>query len=106
MIKSEMGSVSMKGTTPVLISELALAMKSLRESLAKRYGDVAAEEMISRAMEASKAEGDLDEIMSDLIDDVLFKILPKANINKDNIREMPQALKEVLHKMLEDMIMH
>lgn len=44
--------------------------------------------------------------MSDLIDDVLFKILPKANINKDNIREMPQALKEVLHKMLEDMIMH
>ncbi|WP_346998041.1 hypothetical protein [Coprococcus eutactus] len=106
MIKSEMGSVSMRGTTPVLISELALAMKSLRESLAKRYGDVATEEMISRAMEASKAEGDLDEIMSDLIDDVLFKILPKANINKDNIREMPQALKEVLHKMLEDMIMH
>lgn len=37
MIKSEMGSVSMRGTTPVLISELALAMKSLRESLAKRY---------------------------------------------------------------------
>lgn len=106
MIESEMGSVSMRGTTPVLISELALAMKSLRESLAKRYGDVATEEMISRAMEASKAEGDLDEIMSDLIDDVLFKILPKANINKDNIREMPQALKEVLHKMLEDMIMH
>lgn len=106
MIKSEMGSVSMRGTTPVLISELALAMKSLRESLVKRYGEVATEEMISRAMEASKAEGDLDEIMSDLIDDVLFKILPKANINKDNIREMPQALKEVLRKMLEDMIMH
>ena len=105
MIKSEMGSVSMRGTTPVLISELALAMKSLRESLAKRY-EVATEEMISRAMEASKAEGDINEIMSDLIDDVLFKILPKANINKDNIREMPQALKEVLHKMLEDMIMH
>lgn len=39
MIKSEMGSVSMRGTTPVLISELALAMKSLRESLAKRYKD-------------------------------------------------------------------
>lgn len=106
MIKSEMGSVSMRGTTPVLISELALAMKSLRESLAKRYGEVATEEMISRAMEASKAEGDINEIMSDFIDDVLFKILPKANINKDNIREMPQALKEVLRKMLEDMIMH
>ena len=62
MIKSEMGSVSMRGTTPVLISELALAMKSLRESLAKRYGEVATEEMISRAMEASKAEGDINEI--------------------------------------------
>lgn len=37
MIKSEMGSVSMRGTTPVLISELALAMKSLRESLVRRY---------------------------------------------------------------------
>lgn len=89
------------------ISSMVLSDKSwLRESLAKRYGEVATEEMISRAMEASKAEGDINEIMSDLIDDVLFKILPKANINKDNIREMPQALKEVLHKMLEDMIMH
>lgn len=106
MIKSEMGSVSMRGTTPMLISELALVVKGMRESLAKEYGESATEELISRAMEASKAEGDLDEIMSDLIDDVLFKILPKANINKDNIREMPQALKEVLRKMLEDMIMH
>lgn len=106
MIKSEMGSVSMRGTTPMLVSELALMVKGMRESLAKEYGESATEELISRAMEASKAEGDLDEIMSDLIDDVLFKILPKANINKDNIREMPQALKEVLHKMLEDMIMH
>ena len=106
MIKVEIDSVSMRGNTPVLVMELALAMKSLRESLAKRYGEVATEELISRAMEASKAEGDINEIMSDLIDDVLFKILPKANINKDNIREMPQALKEVLRKMLEDMIMH
>lgn len=106
MIKSETGTVSMRGTTPVLVSELAIMVKGMRESLAKEYGESAAEELISRAMEASKAEGDLDEIMSDLIDDVLFKILPKANINKDNIREMPQALKEVLHKMLEDMIMH
>ena len=106
MIKVKMDLVEMRGTTPVLISELALAMKSLRGSLAKRYGEVATEEMISRALEASKAEGDINEIMSDLIDDVLFKILPKANINKDNIREMPQALKEVLRKMLEDTIMH
>lgn len=106
MIKSETGTVSMRGTTPVLVSELAFMVKGMRESFAKEYGESAAEELISRAMEASKAEGDLDEIMSDLIDDVLFKILPKANINKDNIREMPQALKEVLHKMLEDMIMH
>ena len=106
MIKSEMGSVSMRGTTPVLISELALAIKGVRESLAGEYGESTTEKLIDRAIEASKAEGDLDEIMSDLIYDVLFKILPKANINKDNIREMPQALKEVLHKMLEDMIMH
>lgn len=105
MIKSEMGSVSMRGTTPVLISELALVVKGMRESLAKEYGESATEELISRAMEASKAEGDLDEIMQGLIHDT-FDILPKANINKDNIREMPQALKEVLHKMLEDMIMH
>ena len=106
MIKVKMDSVEMRGTAPVLISEFVLATKSLREALAKSYGEVATEEMISRAMEASKAEGDINEIMSDLIDDVLFKILPKANINKDNIREMPQALKEVLRKMLEDMIMH
>lgn len=30
MIKVKMDSVEMRGTTPVLISELALAMKSLR----------------------------------------------------------------------------
>lgn len=35
MIKSEMGSVSMRGTTPVLISELALVVKGMRESLLK-----------------------------------------------------------------------
>lgn len=106
MIKSEMGLVSMRETAPVLISELALAMKSLREALAKSYGEVATEEMISRAMEASKAEGDINEIMNGLIDDVLFKILPKANIDKDNIRDLPQAMKEALRKSLEDLIMH
>ena len=106
MIKAENGLVSIKGSATMLISELALVVKAIREPLVKEYGEVATEEMIRRAMEASKAEGDINEIMSDLIDDVLFKILPKANINKDNIREMPQALKEVLRKMLEDMIMH
>lgn len=106
MIKSEMGLVSMRGTTPVLITELTLVVRSLRGSFVKEYGEAATEELISRAMEASKAEGDINEIMNGLIDDVLFKILPKANINKDNIREMPQALKEALRKTLEDMIMH
>lgn len=33
MIKSEMGTVSMRGTVPVIISELAHAMKGIRESL-------------------------------------------------------------------------
>lgn len=105
MIKVEIDSVSMRGNTPVLVMELALAMKSLRESLAKRYGEVATEELISRAMEASKAEGDLDEIMQGLIHDT-FDILSKERSNRDNTGEMPQALKEVLRKMLEDMIMH
>lgn len=67
MIKSEMGSVSMRGTTPVLISELALAVKGIRESLAKEYGETATDELINKAVEASKAEGDLDEIMQGLI---------------------------------------
>lgn len=31
MIKVEIDSVSMRGNTPVLVMELALAMKSLRE---------------------------------------------------------------------------
>lgn len=105
MIKSEMGSVSMRGTTPVLISELALVVKGMRESLAKEYGESATEELISRAMEASKAEGDLDEIMQGLIHDT-FDILSKARSNRDNTGKMPQALKAVLRKMLEDTIMH
>lgn len=81
MIKSEMGSVSMRGTTPVLISELALVVKGMRESLAKEYGESATEELISRAMEASKAEGDLDEIMQGLIHDT-FDILSKEGGKK------------------------
>lgn len=99
MIKSEMGTV------PVIISELAHAMKGIRESLTKEYGETAAEELISRAVDASKADGDPDEIMKGLINDT-FDILSKARSNRDNTGEMPQALKEVLRKMLEDMIMH
>ena len=56
-------------------------------------------------MEASRAEGDLDEIMKGLINDT-FDILSKARSNRDNTGKMPQALKAVLRKMLEDTIMH
>lgn len=105
MIKSEMGSVSMRGTTPVLVSELAIMVKGMRESLAKEYGESAAEELISRAMEASKAEGDLDEIMKGLINDT-FDILSKERSNRDNTGDLPQALKEALRKAFEDLIMH
>ena len=49
MIKSETGTVSMRGTTPVLVSELAFMVKGMRESFAKEYGESAAEELISRA---------------------------------------------------------
>lgn len=79
--------------------------KEGRESLTKEYGETAAEELISRAVDASKADGDPDEIMKGLINDT-FDILSKARSNRDNTGEMPQALKEVLRKMLEDTIMH
>lgn len=95
----------MRGTTPVLISELALAVKEIRESLAKEYGETATDELINKAVEASKAEGDLDEIMQGLIHDT-FDILSKERSNRDNTGEMPQALKEALWKAFEDMIMH
>lgn len=39
MIKSETGTVSMRGTTPVLVSELAFMVKGMRESFAKEYGE-------------------------------------------------------------------
>lgn len=96
MIKSEMGSVSMRGTTPVLVSELAIMVKGMREFLAKEYGESAAEELISRAMEAFKAEGDLDEIMKGLINDT-FDILTKANCNKDT-QDMSSILEQALRK--------
>ena len=97
MIKSEMGSVSMRGTTPVLVSELALMVKGMRESFAKEYGESAAEELISRAMEASKAEGDLDEIMQGLIHDT-FDILSKARSNRDNTGDIESILEQALRK--------
>lgn len=106
MIKSEMGSVSMRGTTPVLVSELTLVVRSLRGSFVKEYGEAATEELISRAMEASKAEGDINEIMNGLIDDVLFKILPKANRNKDNTGDIESILEQALRKAFEGLTMH
>ncbi len=105
MIKSEMGSVSMRGTTPMLISELALVVKGMRESLAKEYGESATEELISRAMEASKAEGDLDEIMQGLIHDT-FDILTKVDRRKDNTENPISILEDILRKAFEDMIKH
>lgn len=105
MIKSEMGSVSMRGTTPVLVSELAIMVKGMRESLAKEYGESAAEELISRAMEASKAEGDLDEIMQGLIHDT-FDILTKVDRRKDNTENPISILEDILRKAFEDMIKH
>lgn len=105
MIKSEMGTVSMRGTVPVIISELAHAMKGIRESLTKEYGETAAEELISRAVDASKADGDPDEIMKGLINDT-FDILSKERSNRDNTGDLPQALKEALRKAFEDLIMH
>lgn len=97
MIKSEMGTVSMRGTTPVLISELAHAVKGIRESLAKEYGETATEELISRAIEASKAEGDPDEIMKVLINDT-FDILSKARGNRDNTGDIEAILEQALRK--------
>lgn len=105
MIKSEMGSVSIRGTAPMLISELALAMKEIRGSLTKEYGETATEELINRAVDVSKADGDPDEIMKGLINDT-FAILSKARSNRDNTGDLPQALKEALWKAFEDMIMH
>ena len=105
MIKSEMGSVSMRGTTPMLISELALVVKGMRESLAKEYGESATEELISRAMEASKAEGDLDEIMQGLIHDT-FDILTKVDRRQDNTENQIPILEDILRKASEDMIKH
>lgn len=105
MIKSEMGSVSMRGTTPMLVSELALVVKGMRESLAKEYGESATEELISRAMEASKAEGDLDEIMQGLIHDT-FDILTKVDRRKDNTENPISILEDILRKAFEDMIKH
>mgnify|MGYP004560547199 FL=1 len=105
MINSEMGSVSMRGTTPMLISELALVVKGMRESLAKEYGESATEELISRAMEASKAEGDLDEIMQGLIHDT-FDILTKVDRHKDNTENPISILEDILRKAFEDMIKH
>lgn len=105
MIKVEIDSVSMRGNTPVLVMELALAMKSLRESLAKRYGESATEELINRAMEASKAKGDLDEIMQGLIHDT-FDILTKVDRRKDNTENPISILEDILRKAFEDMIKH
>ena len=80
-------------------------VKGMRESFAKEYGESAAEELISRAMEASRAEGDLDEIMKGLINDT-FDILTKVDRRKDNTENPISILEDILRKAFEDMIKH
>ena len=95
MIKSEMGSVSMRGTTPVLISELALAMKSLRESLVKRYGEVATEEMITAISGVrSIVEEDFGTDVANQFIDKAVEIA-KQNNSEIDILELVTELAEV-----------
>lgn len=96
MIKAENGLVSIKGSATMLISELALVVKAIREPLVKEYGEPVVEQLINRAVETSKADGDLDKIMKALINDVL-DILPKANCNKDT-QDMSSILEQALRK--------
>ena len=96
MIKAENGLVSIKGSATMLISELALVVKAIRESLVKEYGEPVVEQLINRAVETSKADGDLDKIMKALINDVL-DILTKANCNKDT-QDMSSILEQALRK--------
>lgn len=97
MIKAENGLVSIKGSATMLISELALVVKAIREPLVKEYGEPVVEQLINRAVEASKADGDLDKIMKALINDVL-DILSKANCNKDT-QDMSSILEQALRKV-------
>nr|DAF49819.1 MAG TPA: hypothetical protein [Myoviridae sp. ctBbR2] len=96
MIKAENGLVSIKGSATMLISELALVVKAIREPLVKEYGEPVVEQLINRAVETSKADGDLDKIMKALINDVL-DILSKANCNKDT-QDMSSILEQALRK--------
>ena len=84
MIKAENGLVSIKGSATMLISELALVVKAIREPLVKEYGEPVVEQLINRAVETSKADGDLD-------------ILSKANCNKDT-QDMSSILEQALRK--------
>ena len=96
MIKAENGLVSIKESATMLISELALVVKAIREPLVKEYGEPVVEQLINRAVETSKADGDLDKIMKALINDVL-DILSKANCNKDT-QDMSSILEQALRK--------
>ena len=105
MIKAVSGLVSINGSAPMIISELALTVKAIRESLAKEYGEPATEQLINRAMEVSKAEEDLDESMKGLIQDVCT-ILAKADSNKDSTEDLASIFEDAFLKALKDMIMH
>lgn len=98
MIKAVSGLVSINGSAPMIISELALTVKAIRESLAT-------EQLINRAMEVSKAEEDLDESMKGLIQDVCT-ILAKADSNKDSTEDPTSIFEDAFLKALKDMIMH
>lgn len=96
MIKAKNGLVSIEGSAAMLISELALVVKAIREPLVKEYGESVVEQLMNRAVEASKAEGDLDETIKVLINDAL-DILIKANCNKDK-QDMSSILEQTLRK--------
>lgn len=92
MIKSETGTVSMRGTTPVLVSELAFMVKGMRESFAKEYGESAAEELISGVRSIVEEDFGTD-VANQFIDKAVE--IAKQNNSEIDILELATELAEV-----------
>lgn len=104
MIKSNMGSVLMIGTTNVIAMDLAMAIKSIRNSVTRKQGAAAADMVVNEAIVISKLDGeDLEDAIKLLMGDPELVVTAVKDDKKPVDNDVDMAVKNLWDDMMDKM---
>lgn len=82
MIKSDMGTVEISGTTPIIMAEFSSLTKGMVESLTENYGKDEAKEMVEKSYKRGlMSEKEIRKESLDILSDIFEAI--KNHIEED-----------------------